>query len=190
MSLEPLLPLIGALALFVNVLTVWVVFKAINEAFSAAATVVAARIRKRRRRVEKFADAFALEADRIRLEIEPKFDLWWNEIGKSVIKNNAGIYEKLGLPVDFEELSEHQKSHITRQAQDIVSSAALEFAVHLANKPAHDAFIKDVRQVDKRQADVYQTEFETHMEHHRSKLAGLGIDTSEFESEFAVNATA
>jgi flagellar motor switch protein FliG len=182
MSQETLYTLFGLLLI---ALLVFVGGLAIEKVASIISQINQAIRLSTRRRLESMNDTFRKEVDRMRTEIEPKFDLWWSETGKKVIESNKGVYAKLGLPIDFSELPELEQSMISHQTLDTVSEEALKFAVHVANQPAHNTFIKEVRRVSNAQAEAFQEEYQMHMERHRRGLAGLGIDVDEFEAQFS-----
>jgi hypothetical protein len=137
------------------------------------------------RRLDKITQKFSDEEDRISDEVEPKFALWWNEVGKSIVERSPGLYANIGLSDEVGEVTEQLRAIMKGVALHMVSRSAQEFAVHLASKPSHDIFIAEIRHIDSKRADAYLERYEKHLDDHRRQLADLGINVGEFEALFS-----
>jgi len=137
------------------------------------------------RRLHKIQDKYTEEMDRIGKEIEPLFELWWNDAGRKTAEASPRLYDSVGLPGDVSQLPKEVQAFAKVQALKKASSEALEFAVHLATTAGHNAYIRELRRVDNKTADELAAGYEEHIEEHRSGLAKLNIDVDDFERRFA-----
>lgn len=175
----------GLLGWFLIVASIWMTCLALQQVALLALRLVRTIRTLSGRRLNKIKQKFSDEEDRIGEEVEPMFELWWSEIGKKIVENSPSLYENVVLPPGIDEIPEQVKAMVAGPALHFISQSAQEFAIHLASKPSHDAFIEEVRRIDSKMAASYLEQYEMHLDEHRSQLADLGINIAEFEAQFS-----
>lgn len=171
------------LAVLCYALSVWLVssaFKNVVQSIKLIKSLRNATDKLKRARVQREMER---ELTKLRHEVEPKFDLWWNMTGKAIAEQNPLQY--VSSPIPLGSMPDSVLDGIKSQAVEAIKSELFNFAAQLAGQQLHIAHMAKVRSaLGNDAADELTESYQRRLDHNQERFTAMGVDIDEFMSTF------
>lgn len=135
----------GLLGVLLASLTIFMVSETIKSIFESILIVRKTRNKVAKTNLSEIAINYKRVTDRLRPEIEPKLELWWNEYGKHQLVPSGELLKEMGAPSILQQLPEMLLEDIQQQVFEMLKGDALQLAIHLVAKESFEEMIAKIK---------------------------------------------